>query len=319
MKQLRSICVAIVFTTSFAINSSSQTANNSSPAAAVFVATTPCDDISKSLFHIPSTSQAQMMTWDLRLYHDPKTSAPATFNLVCTYGMPRQGTRGFMDGATTIELKGSWIIDKGTKENSKAVVCKLTADNSPISLLFLRPNENILHLLDANKNLVVGNGAWSYTLNSTKPVDLSSNKINSQKIISENLSYDSAVFDGRTPCYNPLLSLTGQQVARCQLIKCRIVLYRDVNTHEPTNFQLYTVYVGGGDTRYPTVGKWTVLQGTETDEKTVLYQLQPKSEMPQSPLTFMKGDDNILFLLDTEMNCMAGNDYCSFTFNRIRK
>jgi len=232
--------------------------------------------------------------------------------------MPKQGTRGFMEGASTIELKGKWTIDKDIHENYRAVVYRLIADNSSITLSFLKPNENILHLLDGNKNLMIGNGAWSYTLNRTNPVKLSSNKSTSQKIALANLSADSVVFDGRTPCYDPLLALTGKPVTGCQLIKCRLILYQDINTHEPTKFLLYTIHVGTGDTRYPTEGKWIVTRGTKNNPEGILYQLQPNSEKP-SPLVYLKGDNNILFLLDNEMNFMAGNNYCSYTFNRVKK
>ena len=189
----------------------------------------------------------------------------------------------------------------------------------PFSLFFMKPNENLLHLLDEEKNLMVGNGAWSYTLNRIDPVKLSSNKFGSQKITSSNISSDSVVFDGRTPCYEPLLALNGSSMNGCQIIKCRLILYRDVNTHEPTNFQLYTIHVGTGDTRFPTSGKWIVLRGTQSDSKAILYQLQPNSEKSLPPLVLLKGDDNILFLLDNKMNCMTGNDYCGYTLNRVTK
>jgi hypothetical protein len=60
------------------------------------------------------------------------------------------------------------------------------------------------------------------------------------------------------------------------------------------------------------------MRGTKTDPNSTLYQLQFNTEKPQQNLVLLKGDDNILFLLDNEMNCMAGNDYCSYTLNRKR-
>jgi hypothetical protein len=256
-----------------------------------------------------------MMKWNLTLYQDAK-SFPAEYRLICTYGMDKQGTRGFTEGARTMELKGKWIIERGIHENAGAVVYKLITDNPSISLSFLKPDENILHLLDTDKHLMRGNGAWSYTLNRINPVNLSSNKFDSQKIMASQFANDSAVFDGRTPCYEPILALTGRTITGCQLIKCRLVLYQDVKTHEPTSFVLYTVHVGTGNSRYPTTGKWMVTQGTKTDRKAILYQLQPDLEKPRPPLVFLKADDNILFLLDKEMNCMAGNDYCAYTLNK---
>src|SRR5947207_3355117 len=79
------------------------------------------------------------------------------------------------------------------------------------------------------------------------------------------------------PVMNPLLALTGKPVTGCQLIKCKLVLYCDVNTNEPTNFRLSTVHVGTGNTRYPTSGKWKVTKGTKNDAKAILFQLEPDS------------------------------------------
>ena len=313
-----SICGAILFSICLTLQSCSQTIRKQSSIREVFVATTPCDEISKSLFQIPSVTNAEMMKWDITLHRDAGTSEPATYELSCTYGMAKQGTRGFMPGATTVELNGKWTIANGTNDDARAVVYRLTAQNARIALSFLRPNENILQLLDAQGKLMVGNGAWSYTLNSTNPVILPSNKITSPENISPAIVFDSAVFYARTPCYEPLLALTGKSVTGCQLIKCKLVLYCDFKTHEPTNFRLYTVHVGTGNARYPTSGKWHVTKGTRNDAKAILYQLEPDS-VAKTPLTFLRASDSILFLVDKEMNCMAGNDYCSYTFNRARK
>ena len=83
-----------------------------------------------------------------------------------------------MEGTGTIELKGKWTIGKGTNESAEAVVYKLNAGNSPISLSFLKPDQNLLHLLDLDKRLMIGNGAWSYTLNRINPIIASSAKLN---------------------------------------------------------------------------------------------------------------------------------------------
>jgi len=313
-----SICGAILFSFCLTLQCCAQTITKQAPTREVFIATTPCDEISKSLLHIPSVTNAEMMKWNLTLERDAKTSEPTTFQLSYTYGMAKQGTRGFMPGATTVELNGKWTIVKGTNDDPRAIVYRLTTQDAGTTLSFLRPNENVLHWLDAGAKLMVGNGAWSYTLNISKPVILSSNMINSPQNISPRLAYDSAVFYARTPCYEPLLALTGKTVTGCELIKCKLVLYCDANTHEPANFRLYTVHVGTGSARYPTSGKWSVTKGTKSDATAVLYQLQPDS-VAETPLTFLRASDSILFLVDKEMNSMAGNDYCSYTFNRATK
>ena len=284
----------------------------------VFEATTPCDEVSKSLLQIPLAIKCEMMKWALTLYQDPRTSGPTQYTLVYTYGMPKQGTRGFMEGATTVELTGRWTVDRATKEHPGWVIYQLKSDKSRISLNFLNPNQNLLHLLDSDKNLMVGTGAWSYTLNRRDPVNLSPNEIQTQKVAVSNISSDSVVFNARTPCYEPLLALFGKPVTGCQLIKCQLVLYQEAETHKPTSFKLYTVHVGTGDNKYLTSGKWMVIKGTKSDPQAIVYELQTGPEKSEPPIRFLKGDDNILFMLDKDMNLMTGNSYCSYTFNRKR-
>src|SRR4030095_8213814 len=227
--------------------------------------------------------------------------------------MDKAGTRGFSEGAITKKQTGTWT----RSEYKNTEVYTLIAENSP-TVSFLKLNENVLHLLDANKNLMVGNGAWGYTLNRINPVKLSSNEANSQKI-EEDILTDSIVFDGRMPCYAPLLALSGKATAGCNLVKCRIIFFSDTMLHSPSSLKFYSIHVGTGDTRYLTTGKWIITRGTKMDPNSTLYQLQFDSEKGQQNLVLLKGDDNVLFLLDNEMNCMPGNDYCSFTLNRVKK
>jgi hypothetical protein len=226
--------------------------------------------------------------------------------------MPRQGTRGFSDGAVTKEQSGK--LTKSKYRNAETYT--LTTEDSPVSLSFLKLNENVLHLLDAAKNLMVGNGAWSYTLNRANPLKLSSNEAKSVKV-DETIPTDSLVFEGRMPCYAPLLALSEKTTAGCNLVKCKLIFFCD-KSHAPSSLKFYSIHVGTGDTRYLATGTWVITRGTKTDPGSTLYHLQFGSEKPQQ-LVFLKGDDNVLFLLDNEMNCMAGNDYCGFTLSRVKK
>jgi hypothetical protein len=288
------------------IDSCSQTTTKHSPVLATFEATTPCDEESKALLSIPATHKAVMIKWSLSLL------TATTYKLVYTYGMDKQGSRDFSEGAITKEQTGAW-----TKNKFKSTeIYTLTASNAP-SISFLKLNENVLQLLDADKNLLVGNGAWSYTLNRIDPVKLPSNESNSQNL-EESIVADSIVFDGRMPCYPPLLALNGKTPIGCNLVKCRIIFFYDSKSHSPS-IGFYTIHVGTGGTRYLATGKWITRRGTKRDPNSILYQLQINSGQPQQHLTFLKGDDNVIFLLDDELNFMAGNDYCSFTMNRVRK
>ncbi len=91
-----------------------------------------------------------------------KTSG--TYVLNCDYGMPLQGTRRFINGGTHLHREGKWVITKCTPANSSFVIYKLDPDKPEESISFIRLNENLLHLLDEQKQLMIGNGEWSYTL-----------------------------------------------------------------------------------------------------------------------------------------------------------
>src|SRR5262245_32544492 len=124
-----SFCLITIY---LALNSCAQTSGNSSQALASFEATTPCDEVSRSLLNIPATDKAVMMKWTLTLL------TPTSYKLIYTYGMDKQNSRGFSQGAVTKEQTGKWT--KSKYKNTE--IYTLTADNAP-SLSFLKLNENV--------------------------------------------------------------------------------------------------------------------------------------------------------------------------------
>jgi hypothetical protein len=94
--------------------------------------------------------------WQLVLFQDPTTHAPTTYAL---------GGFAWRNPPKT----GKWAIVKGTKEDPHAVVYQLEPDNPQGFLSFLKADENILLFLDPDRNLLVGNSRFSYTLNRLNP------------------------------------------------------------------------------------------------------------------------------------------------------
>jgi hypothetical protein len=282
-----------------------------------FEATTPCNDAVKEMLGIPANFKCEMIKWNLILSNDSKKN-PSTFDLVYTYGLAKQGTRGFTEDAKTIELKGKWRIEKSKSKNNDIIIT-LIADNSPVSLSFLQPGQNLLHLLHKNKQLVNGTAAWSYTLNRTDPVTVSTGKFVPRLVSSTKLrgiSDTVGIFYGRTPCYKALREINNIPAEGCQIIKCKLVLLQDTNTHTPTNFIIQTIYVGKGDNKYSATGTWKLLQGTIDDPAAVVYQLLPGQGKLQDQLLLVKADDNILYFIDNDTHLLVGNSYCSYTLNR---
>lgn len=118
------------------------------------------------------------------------------------------------------------------------------------------------------------------------------------------------VFEGRTPCQELARQLNVPTVLECIKIKWRLILYRDPVTHAPTTYSLSGFVYRNPDQ----TGKWSIITGHKTNPKAVVYQLQAKDG--RGFLSFLKGDDNILFFLDSEGNPMVGSIYFSYTLNR---
>jgi len=284
-----------------------------------FEATTPLGVAVKKILGITADDKHEMMKWRLTLNKDPKKLAPTTFTLTYEYGIPKQGTRGFMDGSKKVELTGNWVIEKGTPANKATTIITVTSSGMPVSLSFLQADENILHLLDDAKNLMVGNGAWSYTLNRKDPVPQKkfiTGDILASQVLAANDTI--GVFEGRTPCYTGLTNINDISSNGCQLVKCQLILLPSVDTHNPADFILKTVYVGKGDNKYTITGKWKMLQRTASDPAAIIYQLEPGSLKSSTPLLLLKGDDNILFFTDPDGRLLVGNDYCSYTLSKVR-
>ena len=127
-------------------------------AATVYVASTPCSSGTKPVPGIPKNAGCELIKWQLRLF------PMGTYVLDCSYGMPKQGTRGFIGGGNKLHREGKWTVGKGTKTDASAVVYQLDPDKPSESIAFVRLGETLLHLLDNDRRLMIGTGAWSYTL-----------------------------------------------------------------------------------------------------------------------------------------------------------
>jgi hypothetical protein len=317
MKEFRFSLATLFFYCCIGQSCSQQSGPGDKSLIKTFEATTPCDDAVKQMLGIPANFECEMMKWKLILSNDAKQN-PSTFDLAYTYGLAKQGTRGFTDGARTIELKGKWRIEKGNSKNSDVIITLIT-DNSPVTLSFFQPGQNLLHLLDENKQLVNGTAAWSYTLNRTDPVKVASGKFIPRLVSSSRMpgiSDTVGIFYGRTPCNKTLREINNISAEGCQVIKCKLVLLQDTNTHATANFIIQTIYVGKGDNRYTVTGSWKLLEGTIDNPAALVYQLLPAEVKSQNQLLLVKADDNILYFIDNDTRLLVGDSYTSYTLNR---
>jgi hypothetical protein len=307
------------------ISTCSQAKHPDSSKFGVFVATSPCNEVSRRLLQIPATANCEMIKWNLTLYQDAITLTPTTYEINCVYGLPQQGTNGLSNGGTKVDREGRWTIVQGTKANPDAVIYELDSADPQGSVSFLKVDHNLLHLLNRDESLAIGTAGWSYTLNRTEnierdvhqasapttsplqvtsPTASASPKITASSIVGR--------FEGRSPCLEVTRELNKAVDADCLKVKWDLTLYQDPSTTTPTTFKLNGTFYR----ERVREGKWAILRGTKINPAAVVYQLDP--DRPQRSLLFLKADDSILFFLDRSRNLMVGNGDFSYTLNRVR-
>jgi len=288
----------------------------------VFVATSPCDDVSRQLLQIPATVKCEMIKWNLILYQDANKLTPTAYSLTFTYGLPEQGTRGLSNGGTRAVREGEWTKVRGTKANRDAVVYQLDPGRHERTLSFLKVDQNLLHLLDRHGNLAVGNAGWSYTLNRNGksppnvqqegPLQRFALQLTSPSASSSPITSGPSTlgrFSGRSPCQQVAREINKPVSGDCMKVKWDLTLYQD-QTLGPTTYRLKGTFYR----ERVREGTWRIVQGTKANPAAVVYQLDPANS--EASLSFLKADDNILLFLDQEKNLMPGNGDFSYTLNK---
>jgi hypothetical protein len=134
-----------LFTTKLCI---SQPVKKTNALVGVFDGRTPCQELARQLDE-KITTECIKIKWRLTLYKDSLTGDPTTYELIgFAYKKGNPGT-------------GQWHI---IKQNASTTIYQLDQTGKK-PLLFLKADDNILFFLDDNKNIMVGNRDFSYTLN----------------------------------------------------------------------------------------------------------------------------------------------------------
>jgi NlpE N-terminal domain len=269
----------------------------------VLVGSTPGDSLMKSLLAINPESRIDFIRWDLTLNHAENDSKTFVLNIVFGEGQPN--TNGFKGGGEKLSFEGTYVISKNIYE------LKNEKTSTKISLIKL--NDNLFHLLTPDNKLMVGNGGWSYTL-SRKDSPANSSTVFPSRITS--LPDDIArqvIFEGRTPCLDFARQYNLQVGNDCHKLKWKLTLFRDSKTNKPTTYALQTTLNRPNITE----GKWTIIKGIKTNSEAVIYRLDP--DKPDESVSFLVGDENVLFFLDKRNQLFTGNGDFSFTLNRRRQ
>lgn len=139
--------------------------------AIVFVGTTPCGNIIRPLHKINAEPdcalkecQCIMVEWKLTLYQDPVTHQPTRYTLTGINRFSVKETNMYSQPGTKSESEGEWAIIRGSKTHPNKVLYQLNPGKPGIALSFLKLSNNLLHVVDQEERLMIGNEFWSYTL-----------------------------------------------------------------------------------------------------------------------------------------------------------
>jgi hypothetical protein len=272
----------------------------------VLVGSTPGDALIKSLLAIKAKRQVDFIRWDLVLNQSENNSGTYALNIV--FGEAQPNTLGFKDDER-LSLEGIYTISK----NQNREIYELKNEKTETVIALAKLNENLFHLLTPERKLMVGNGGWSYTLNRKDSTADSSPAYSSWTISLPDDSAEQVIFDGRTPCLDFARQYNLKVENDCIKLKWRLTLFRDSRTNAPTTYTLQTTLNRPETTR----GTWAIIKGVKTNPEAIIYQLDPDS--PDKSISFLVGDENVLFLLDRKNQLFTGNSDFSFTLNRKKQ
>lgn len=251
-----------------------------------YVGSTPAHAVVREFLQISLTDSIDFIRWKLQI-------GPEVYRLQCRYGLAQPGTPGFSNERT--------VAFEGPLARAQH---HYSLKHRGRDITILEVNANVLHFLDRNNGLLVGNGGYSYALNSTDPVATGAVHLRPvQAPVKGPL-----VFEGRTPCRDlpALLGLSKSEA--CNKMKWYFLFYTDSATGAPSHFLM-----GGMGYRKETMarGRWQIV--TEEDGR-IFYRVY--FDQWVRPLNLLKGDDNILFFTGADGRLLVGNEDFSYTLNR---
>ena len=262
----------------------------------VLVGSTPGDATIKSMLSIDPKKDIDFIRWNLVLNEERKT-----FVLNARYGIGKPNTRDFEGGGEKVLLEGTYAVS-----NDGKAVYKLTSEKMSGPLSLLRLNDELFHILSPDKRLMVGSGGWSYTLGIKQPSTKRLAGLPSFTEYEPGKLPTSVEFVGRTPCEEIAKEYEWLVGDECFKLKWKLVLYRDPKTGRPTTYDLQRTL----HRSEPIKGIWTVVNGP----KHVIYRLDP--DKPDVSISFLVGEENVLFFLDKQDRLFRANADFSYTLNR---
>lgn len=249
-----------------------------------YTASTPAGAVVKTFLGLPLSDSVDFIRWYLILDGND-------YEMQCNYGLGKANTNGFINGGKTVQVSGIMVKEKNIFQfkNGSKILCAAIL------------NDDLLHLLNDDNSLLVGNGGWSYTLNNLTPSV--SDQVNLTPI--QTILKDSMAFEGRTPCGVPGIIAPGME---CYKLKWYIVLYASAEKNESGTYKVFgTNWRKEGGKK----GNWKIING---NDGRIIYQLN--DDNGKGLLYLLKLDENILVFTDAKGNLLVGDLDFSYTLNR---
>lgn len=252
----------------------------------VYIASTPADRAIRNFLGISLTDSIDFIRWKLVINS-------GNYNLDCQYGLSKPNTNGFIDEkkvqfSGTVKKEGNYY--------------SLQQKDKTLSLLEINPN--ILYPVDENKNMLIGNGGFSYPLNIINPIKTDQFNIQAKPgKVNRSIAYE-----GRTPCQelSKILELNKRSI--CNKLKWYFIFYTDSITGQPSHY-----LTAGTAYREETMtkGKWEIAEGKNGR---IIYKLH--FEKQAYTIHLLKADENVLLFTDAEGNLLVGNEDFGYALNR---
>jgi hypothetical protein len=264
-----------------------------------YTASTPCDAELKVHLGIDTSIAIDFIRWQLTLYH--QKTEQGQFELKINFGVGQNNTSGFINGGEHRLLKGQYRINSG----DQGPVLHLQSTGLDLHLCQL--HTNLLHFLDDQNQLKIGNGGWSYCLN-RQPVLLSRKEFLSKTPAFSLFEKDQlqATFDGRTPCAEMSKALDLGTSSTCIKLKWRIIFQQTEANSQAGTFVMKRIFRQAEQTN----GQWMV----QNQGENLVLKLQ--SDGTNQSMSLMQIGEGVLIFLDPQGQPYVGNADFSFGLNR---
>ena len=130
----------------------------------VFTGTTPCNSVIRPLHAISPEAECSMVQWKLVLYMDMQTRKPSTYQLSSVNRFFVRETNMYSQPGVNTESKGKWSKMKLTGLSLADSAVRLETGNPAKPVLLLPLGDKLLHVLDEDGKLMIGNPFFNYTL-----------------------------------------------------------------------------------------------------------------------------------------------------------